>query len=225
MVVTRSGLATVGAVFLGVLAVAGAGWLGASSTQRSAVLSLVSPGPLSAAHAPLARDCTGCHSPGEGVVRANCVSCHASSPALLDRQPTRFHTTVATCASCHVEHRGVATRPISMDHEVLLTRPGTQLDCASCHATVDPHRENFGRACQACHVTDSWEVPPFQHPSSRSTRCADCHNAPPSHLMEHFSMVSQRVARRPDASVTQCAACHHTTSWNEIVGVGWYKHH
>lgn len=22
-----------------------------------------------------------------------------------------------------------------------------------------------------------------------------------------------------------CRACHQTTSWNDIKGVGWYKHH
>ena len=43
--------------------------------------------------------------------------------------------------------------------------------------------------------------------------------------MGHFQMVSQVVARRPDTPVEQCYSCHQTTAWNDIVGVGWYKHH
>jgi len=43
--------------------------------------------------------------------------------------------------------------------------------------------------------------------------------------MEHFKMISARVARQPQARVEQCFACHQTTSWNDIKGVGWYKHH
>ena len=52
--------------------------------------------------------------------------------------------------------------------------------------------------------------------------------------MTHFSMVSKRVARQEDervaqccgaAQVNQCYRCHLTTSWNDIRGVGWYKHH
>jgi hypothetical protein len=43
--------------------------------------------------------------------------------------------------------------------------------------------------------------------------------------MEHFAMVSKRVALKPDARVEQCFLCHLTTSWNDIRGVGYYKHH
>jgi hypothetical protein len=48
---------------------------------------------------------------------------------------------------------------------------------------------------------------------------------PPSHTMMHFQMVSAKVARQPAARVYQCFLCHQTTSWNDIKGVGWYKHH
>lgn len=43
--------------------------------------------------------------------------------------------------------------------------------------------------------------------------------------MEHFRMVSARVANQPNAQVNQCYECHQTTAWNDIKGVGWYKHH
>lgn len=43
--------------------------------------------------------------------------------------------------------------------------------------------------------------------------------------MEHFSMISMKVAGIEHADVSQCFLCHKTNSWNDIKGVGWYKHH
>jgi hypothetical protein len=99
------------------------------------------------------------------------------------------------------------------------------LNCATCHSNDDRHFTLFGRDCAKCHGTDRWTVPEFRHPSSSSTDCAQCHQAPPSHYMEHFRMVSMTVAVQPHAQVNQCYLCHQTTAWNDIRGVGWYKHH
>jgi len=74
----------------------------------------------------------------------------------------------------------------------------------------------------------------FCHPSLRSLECAQCHQAPPSHYMMHLEMVSKKVAGLDNdqnsqccgpVQVNQCYRCHQTTSWNDIKGVGWYKHH
>jgi hypothetical protein len=43
--------------------------------------------------------------------------------------------------------------------------------------------------------------------------------------MGHFNMVSMMVASQPHAQVYQCFLCHQTDAWNDIKGVGWYKHH
>lgn len=108
------------------------------------------------------------------------------------------------------------------------------LICSTCHATKQPHSGLFGDDCTTCHATQQWTLPRFQHPSPQSTDCAQCHQAPPSHYMEHFEMVSKKVAKpaptganpsHEGAQVDQCYLCHETTSWNDIEGVGWYKHH
>jgi len=99
------------------------------------------------------------------------------------------------------------------------------LDCTTCHSKQDPHRSLFGADCVQCHATMSWAIPEFQHPFPRSTVCAECHQAPPSHYMEHFAMISQTIAGQSQAEVRQCYLCHQTTAWNDIKGVGWYKHH
>jgi len=103
------------------------------------------------------------------------------------------------------------------------------LDCNACHSNQDPHRGLMGTSCASCHSTSvaqgGWTIPEFRHPSSLSTDCAQCHQAPPSHYMEHFHMVSKKVAGIEHAEVSQCFLCHKTNSWNDIKGVGWYKHH
>lgn len=106
-----------------------------------------------------------------------------------------------------------------------ITRREAALDCAACHGTKDRHQGLFGKDCAQCHRTDKWTLPEFRHPSAQSTDCAQCHQAPPSHYMMHFRMVSAKVAGQPHAAVRQCFHCHQTTAWNDIKGVGWFKHH
>ena len=205
-----------------------------------------SPGPLASAHAFLEGDCAACHAPVQSVPPAQCIACHADEKALLQRQPTAFHASVGACAECHKEHRAREGLRARMDHEALarigLARHPLQraapraanpalgelestLDCASCHATKDRHRGLFGADCGACHATAKWTLAEFRHPPPASRECAQCHQAPPSHYMGHFAMVSQRIARQERAQVRECFLCHRSTSWNDIAGVGYYKHH
>ncbi len=118
---------------------------------------------------------------------------------------------------------GSADRVPALNPEI--TAHEAVLDCAACHSNKDPHVQLFGQDCAQCHATKRWAIPEFRHPSPRSTDCAQCHQAPPSHSMGHFHMVSMKVAGQPHARVSQCYLCHQTTSWNDIKGVGWYKHH
>ena len=108
------------------------------------------------------------------------------------------------------------------------------LNCAGCHSTKDRHVGFFGKDCAQCHATASWRIAEFQHPAPSSLDCAQCHQAPGSHYMMHFDMISKKIARQEDdrvaaccgvTKVPQCYRCHQTTSWNDIRGVGYYKHH
>ncbi len=235
-----------------------------SETARVLVQKQVGPGKLSAAHAPFATNCAACHTPIMGIDNAKCISCHADNKALLQRQPTAFHANIGNCASCHVEHQGANANLRVMNHlalaqigagvipvvkaiasqsdkallpsgHPLMSTLEATLDCASCHKTIDKHQGLFGQNCASCHATSQWTIPAFQHPSVRSTDCVQCHQAPPSHYMMHFEMVSKQVAAQGNAqldgccaggiTVRQCYVCHQTTSWNDIKGVGYYKHH
>lgn len=99
------------------------------------------------------------------------------------------------------------------------------LNCVSCHANQDKHRSLFGSDCSSCHNTSKWTIASFSHPLPTSRDCSQCHQAPPSHYMMHFQMISMKVAGVEHAEVNQCYLCHQTTVWNDIKGVGWYKHH
>lgn len=196
------------------------------------------PGPLSPAHERLADDCAVCHTPIRGVEAQACIACHALNGALVARQTTAFHASIADCAGCHLEHAGPNGLRRRMDHDLfaeiatrLASTPssgapdGRLLDCSRCHGLQDRHAGLFGDDCASCHGTDLWKVAGYRHPTPRSRDCAQCHQAPPSHYMEHFRMLSAKVARQEHASVNECYQCHLTTAWTDIRGVGFYKHH
>lgn len=101
----------------------------------------------------------------------------------------------------------------------------SSLNCISCHATRDKHQGLFGTSCLSCHSSQTWRIAEYKHPSPNSRDCVQCHQPPPSHNMMHFEMVSKTFAGKEHAKVNQCFLCHQTTSWNDIKGKGWYKHH
>lgn len=164
------------------------------------------------------QDCRGCHVEHDGAARPTKMD-HA---ALL-----RIGSHLAVGAS---GHPGVSRQMID-DMAAFLGVPVSQsaeknaLNCASCHSNQDPHKQLFGRECAGCHETGTWRITSFLHPSPTSKDCAQCHQAPPSHYMMHFEMVSKSIAGQEHANVSQCYLCHKTNSWNDIKGVGWYKHH
>ena len=193
-------------------------------------------------------NCTACHANAERLLGRQPTAFHASirecAACHVEHQPTNVRPLVMD----HVELAKVGARtlarasPGDADSEATLKSLETwlrirspdqlgastvreALNCAGCHDRRDPHFKRFGSDCAQCHALESWIVPAYQHPSSRSKECVQCHQPPPSHLMGHFSMVSQRFAEKEHASVDQCFECHNTTSWNDIVDVGFYKHH
>ncbi|MBX9826088.1 MAG: cytochrome c family protein [Xanthobacteraceae bacterium] len=168
-------------------------------------------------HATL-QDCRGCHIEHQGGNRPTKMD-HA---ALL-RIGT--HLTAVGARHTSVSRQMVEDMTAFLGMRMSRQAEKNNLKCASCHSTRDPHRELFGRDCAGCHETTTWRITGFLHPSPTSRDCAQCHQAPPSHYMMHFEMVSKSVARQHHADVRQCYLCHQTSSFNEIKGAGWYKHH
>ncbi len=164
-----------------------------------------------------AKDCRGCHVEHEGA-RALVRMDHSALAALGFRQSNRPPSgdSLESMAARIIEH---------LELRKDQTRSEAQLNCSACHSNRDPHRGLFGSDCAACHTSTKWTIAGFRHPPQRANDCAQCHQAPPSHYMMHFEMVSKKIARQENAKVEQCQLCHVTDSWNNIPGVGWYKHH
>jgi hypothetical protein len=168
-------------------------------------------------------DCRGCHMEHQVAAAHEVPGSVGQRPILMD------HTVlVALGLKARPLPSGITAASLPVQHP-RITPAETLLDCNACHANQDRHRTLFGTDCASCHSTSiakgGWTIPEFQHPSPLSTDCNQCHQAPPSHYMMHFEMVSMKVAGVEHADVSQCFLCHQTNSWNDIKGVGWYKHH
>lgn len=164
------------------------------------------------------QDCRGCHVEHQA----------ASRPIRMDHAALLHigsHSMESSPSRPPVSRQMVEDMAAFLGMRMSRQAENVNLNCATCHSTRDPHRELFGRQCSGCHETTTWRVAGFLHPSPTSRDCAQCHQAPPSHYMMHFEMVSKSVARQEHANVNQCYLCHQTSSFNEIKGAGWYKHH
>ena len=204
-----------------------------------------------ACHTPVkgieAKSCIPCHADNKALLQrqpsafhadiGSCVECHREHQGRISRTMKMDHSALARIGLRRLEKSPAAHDP---SREVLvawlkqndgpplqpqLRREESLLNCASCHQTKDRHNGLFGTDCAQCHGTGKWTLPEFRHPSALSQSCAQCHQAPPSHYMMHFQMISMTVAGQAHAKVDQCFLCHQTTAWNDIRGVGWYKHH
>ena len=191
--------------------------------------------------------CTGCHATSVRLLGRQPTSFHASIEECATCHQEHQGTSVRPLIMDHVELARVGLRTLaraSRDPDSAATLQSLQtwlgiqgpgelgegsaleaLNCAQCHDSKDPHFKKLGNDCAQCHSLNTWTVGGYRHPSPLNRECVQCHQAPPSHSMEHFSMISQTFARKPHATVNQCFECHNTTSWNDIVDVGFYKHH
>lgn len=201
-----------------------------------------------------ASSCIACHANDETLLQrqptafhanvSSCRECHREHQG-IDKRPTDMdHLALAEISFRHLETGNssdgeqVRVRKDLLDwmsrHQPVghgsegdsnLTPQEAVLNCAACHSNQDRHVKHFGQDCAQCHGTTKWTIPEFRHPSPKSMDCVQCHQAPPSHYMMHFKMISMKTAGVEKAEVNQCFLCHQTTSWNDIKGVGFYKHH
>jgi len=200
-----------------------------------------------------AKNCIICHADNSSVLQrqpsafhatiGECASCHLEHQGPVPRTTRMEHDALARIAEGIIAResaspagareetntfgwiQGQTPRAVANPNYPHLTPAEGMLNCVVCHSTKDRHRELFGTDCASCHGTAKWTLPEFRHPSPVSESCAQCHQAPPSHYMMHFKMISMSIARVNKAEVNQCFLCHQTTSWNDIKGVGFYKHH
>lgn len=141
---------------------------------------------------PVAELCGSCHVDYHtGTFRASpggteCRHCHGEDgwePTTYDiarhNRDTRYALTgahlAAPCVACH--------RNPALGQTALQFRIANQ-ECLACHRTLDPHDGQFGdRSCDACHATESFRIPAFDHSQTRypldgehrHVACVSCH--------------------------------------------------
>ncbi len=199
-------------------------------------------------------NCTVCHANDDNILQrqptafhadvGNCKECHTEHRGRKAEITTMDHDALARIGKGFLEKAATtddesaallrwlkqvntgSAKPVpsALVHPALSAGERT-LSCASCHINDDRHFGLFSNDCASCHETKKWNLAEFRHPSASSQDCAQCHQAPPSHYMMHFKMISAKVAGKPHAKVSECYTCHQTTSWPDIKNVGWYKHH
>ena len=174
----------------------------------------------SAFHADIA-SCSACHLEHQGRVASTTKMDHAALARIGLKQVNTAPADDPARAALIAWLKQKDAPPLTPH----LQRAESLLNCATCHQTKDRHVGLFGTDCAQCHGTTKWTVPEFRHPSPVSQSCAQCHQAPPSHYTMHFKMIDQAICGQPNAKVNQCFLCHQTTAWNDIRGVGYYKHH
>lgn len=177
---------------------------------------MISPGPLTPAHAALANDCFACHAPLRGAATDRCVACHAVTdigrltttgipiPPKAGRLP--FHQALVRldCMACHTEHAGVKlTQPPHPVFTHALLDSSIRRRCASCHAPPDnPLHRQVGNDCVQCHAPEHWKPAAFKHSMlavDMQQQCAACHAPPKDALHRQIS--------------GNCQQCHGTTQW------------
>lgn len=178
------------------------------------------------------QECSSCHIEHQGFTIRPVLMDHVALAKIGARTLVRAsRTDDASAATVRSLETWLHVKDLNQLNEPTAS---TALNCMGCHATKDPHLGFFGKDCAQCHGTTKWSIAGYQHPSPNVSTCAQCHKAPPSHYMMHFDMISKKVAGQEDVKVKACCGvvqvrecyrCHQTTVWNDIIGVGYYKHH
>jgi hypothetical protein len=181
---------------------------------REAHAQILSPGPLSRAHASIEGDthCNDCHSSGKRVDQGACLRCHADLGARIAAgaglHGTQFRG--KACEGCHVEHLGVGVSlsrwdPQHFDHgQTGWTLEGAHktATCNRCH-TRAPKFVGLSTTCTTCHKD--------KHEGRFGANCTSCHDQAAwleLRVGQDFNHELSRFPLRGAHKTVACAKCH-----------------
>ena len=161
-------------------------------------------------------ECIACHAANdihEGRLGTSCAECHTTATwtdATIDHDRTRFalvgQHVGGVCESCHVDRHWT----------------GISTTCRSCHASVDPHGDQFPGDCASCHAATGWRDVTFDHSTTAfaldgahaGTTCSGCH-AKGKYVGTPTTCVACHADsdRHKGSFGTACASCHTTKAW------------
>ncbi len=167
------------------------------------------------------KDCISCHKKDDkhnATLGSNCSQCHMerdwkSTKGLFMHDKTRF-----VLRNAHAETKLKCTAC----HQNLQSFRKTPLDCFSCHAKVDKHEAQLGKACETCHSDSSWKVGKFNHALTRFpltgrhivATCASCHPTPRfKDAARDCYACHKKEDQHAQKFGVNCANCHNARSW------------
>jgi len=170
------------------------------------------------------KKCVRCHITKDihaGEFGDRCEKCHKSdkwtSIIFSHNHDTKFNLTGShkknSCDSCHDKNPYKHITP---------------KQCISCHKQDDSHRGIFGKKCQTCHQTTSWQKHHFNHNKDTNYKlenkhakahCHDCHQSNAYKLRKNRACYDcHRLDDTHQGSQGKsCNTCHSTISWNSKV--------
>lgn len=185
--------------------------------------------------------CAACHeAPGFDDADAACAACHGP-----DRPRDHFE---GECGDCHLV---AAWRPATFGDGADHGATGFALHgahaqvacedchggrasvgpfCADCHEDDDPHRNQLGNSCDACHAEGDWFTIAYTHAvtgwplrgAHRLAACQDCHATgwvgTPTACRRCHAAEEPRDRLHSDPLVGECEDCHRPYDWD---GARW----
>jgi hypothetical protein len=147
----------------------------------------------------------------------NCLACHdgADRYGQFDHSQAVFVLVgvhlEAACSACHQNPQSPAD---------FMNTPAA---CEACHLSDDPHSDEFGNTCGACHSPEGWKPANYNHNlpdfplvgAHLQLNCEECHSS------DTFKGISSACAvchSEPDFhaglfSGQACSNCHTATAW------------
>jgi hypothetical protein len=197
--------------------------LGGAAYAETVIERMVSPGPLSSAHARLETRCDTCHlSFHRQAQDKQCLACHTGIARDIATH-TRWHGLVPKarampCSGCHVEHK--AGKPpltvfdrTNFHHNTQtayrLTGGHIRTACASCHAGMKLYRET-PQACASCHARAD------VHQGQLGQACQSCHTTARWHDVLPFDHDRTHYPLTGAHRTTACAGCHVKEQWHGV---------
>jgi hypothetical protein len=145
--------------------------------------------------------CNTCHVNGYSKFdQTVCTTCHLQiKPDFMQPHLLAYGENCLACGGCHTGSRSIANLK------------GTSQDCNSFHQKNDPHKDQFGTDCSACHNTSGWLQATFDHNHS-SFKLTDAHANVPYANCQIINVFK--------GTPTACASCHPNPAFHTGLFIG-----
>jgi hypothetical protein len=173
--------------------------------------------------------CISCHKINDvhrGDFGEKCDSCHDTEQwdqILFDHDkktdfPLYGKHKKATCDSCHT----------SADVKTKGSRKKLPKDCFGCHRNDDSHKSRYGKKCNDCHTSSSWQKQKFDHDKKTKfplrgkhikTACNQCHRG--DLYKDELKLDCVSCHKKDDVhrgkQGRECDSCHNESGWQSNV--------